>query len=107
MAVGDDASTHAERQGHERSAGMSRRKAVHNRSVEILQERREHRLPYEPAAWLIAIDEITEHDRGRAIQHSGESQLRNHAIQPERPLADILEKQHIATRGIERVWRSE
>ena len=50
----------------------------------------------ERSAGLIAIDELAEHDRRRAIQHAGEPQLREHSIEPERPLADVFEKQHVA-----------
>src|SRR5688572_17911045 len=103
MAVRHDARTYAERQGDKRTAGVSRRKAMYDRAVKVAQQTRKHALGGDGAARLIAIAEVAEHDRRRTIQHPRQPQLRQHAIDPERALADIFQKKHVAVRRIERV----
>ena len=97
----DDAARHAERQRHRRTGRVPGRKADQTRA-------RESRRTGRPStARAVGSPDGSSH-RGsspnttaaRPRQQAALPQLRHHAIEPVRPLADVLEKQHVARRAV-------
>ena len=84
-SVRHDARPHPERQGDERAARVSRRKAIaqpgplksFSSSASTASRRSARRRGSSQST------KFAEHDRRRALQHAGQAQLRQHAIEPD------------------------
>ena len=59
------------------------------------------------AGRLVAARQLADDDGAGAREQAGLPQLRHHAIEPVRTLADFVEEQHVARRRIERERRAE
>ena len=59
------------------------------------------------AAGLVALRQLADDHGGGPREQARLAQLRDHSIEAIRPLADFIEKQHVAGRRIERKRRPE
>ena len=77
-----------------------------HRPGKVRQEIRDHRARARTAiARLITPRQLTKHHGGGAAEQTGESQLRQHAVQAIRTLCNLVDEEHMSMRGIEGEWR--
>ena len=97
----------AERQRQRRPDGVAGRKSEQDRTRKVAQQRRDDLASRRRSAGFVAARHLAEHERRRPRQQAAQTQLRQHAIEPVRPLADFFEEQDAAVGRIERVRRAE
>src|ERR1700724_2733170 len=85
-AVGDDPTGHAERERHGRTRGMAGRKADEHGAGKVAEHLRHHRTRGRLARWLVALRQLTDDNGNGPREETRLTQLRDHAVQPVRPL---------------------
>src|SRR4051812_12596663 len=107
MGAGNDARANAKRQRHAFSRRVARRQSEQDRTRETVKCGMHGVAGCWRAARFIAVRHLVEDNRGRPRKHTGEFQLRQHAIKPVRPLPYFIEEQDVSLRWIKRVRRAE
>src|SRR3954467_4756537 len=101
--AGGDPHADTERQRPAWSGGMAGGEPGEDGSGKISEQRAHGVARGDLPAWLVALPHLAEDDALRPRQDAAQPQWRRHAIEPVRPLVDVLEKQDAAVRRIERI----